>query len=167
MRARKPAVPVEFVVIKTKLADELRMLGTAAFQPRANIQNYQAVMPVSEISQPVFDVEIVQVAANHFFALLGANRGSGWILSLPARDFFWIFHVGKIDHAHRSGRVVGQVNVVAVDKGAVHAAGNRRGVFRNQFRMRRVGSVIERNAVLAIRCAFARDDQNLARPRSS
>ena len=50
MRAREPAVAVKLVVIETELADELRMLGTAAFDSRADIQNDQTVVPVGEIS---------------------------------------------------------------------------------------------------------------------
>ena len=39
MRPREPAVAVKLVVIETELADELRMLGTAALDPRPDIQN--------------------------------------------------------------------------------------------------------------------------------
>src|SRR3989454_10365968 len=108
MGARKPTVPVEFVVIKTKLADQLRMLGTAALQTCADIENDQAIMPVSEIGETVLNIEIVQVTTNHLVTFLGTNRFGGWIFSLPARNLLRIFHVGKIDHAHRAGRVVSQ-----------------------------------------------------------
>src|ERR1700730_16652335 len=114
------------------------MLGAATFQSCADIQNYQAIVPIGEISQTVLHIEIVQVTANYLFAFLGTNRGSRWILSLPAGDFLRVLYVTKIDYTHRSRRVIGQVNVVTVDKRAVHAAGNRRGVFRDQFWMRRI-----------------------------
>src|SRR5882762_4991127 len=100
MGTRKPTVSVEFVVIEAKLSDQLRMLGTAAFQTRAYIQNDQTLMPVSEIGEAILNVEIVQVTTRHLIAFLGANGGGERIFSLPARNFFRILHVSKIDHAH-------------------------------------------------------------------
>src|SRR5437016_7077487 len=131
MRAGEPAIAVKLVVIETKLADELRMLGTPAFDSRAHVENDQTIVPVSEISEPVFNLKIVQITAANLFAFFGANHRGRRILSLPARDFLRIFHVRKIDYAQRPGGIVSQVNVMSVDECAVHAAGNGRGVFRN------------------------------------
>ena len=54
VRSREPAVAVKLVVIETKLTDKLRILRTAAFQSRANVENHQAIVPVSEIRKTVF-----------------------------------------------------------------------------------------------------------------
>ena len=104
----------------------------------------------------------MQITTGNLFAFFGANHRSRRIFGLPASDLFRIFHVRKIDHAHRAGGIVSQVNVMFVDKRAMHAPGDGCGVFRNQFRMRRIGRVVERDAVLAVRRALARDNQNLA-----
>src|SRR4029079_17107852 len=98
--AWRRAIPVKLVVIETKLTDELRMFRTAALDARADIQDHYAVMPIGEISQTIFDVEIVQVAAGDLFTLFGADGADDRILSLPAGDLFRIFHVGEIDHSH-------------------------------------------------------------------
>ena len=56
MRARKPAVAVKFVMIETKLADKLRIFRTAAFQSRADVENHQTIVPVSEICQTILNL---------------------------------------------------------------------------------------------------------------
>src|SRR6266536_1732962 len=50
---------------------------------------------------------------------------------------------------------------MAADERAVHATGHGCRVFRKQFRMRRVGSVIKGDTVFAIRRTLARDHENL------
>src|SRR5947209_7575670 len=128
MRAGQPAVAVEFVVIETELADELRVLGTAAFQSRSYIEDHQPIVPVSEICKTVFDVQVMEVTPGNLFAFFGANRAGHLTLDLPACDFFRVLYVAEIDYPHRAGRVVSQVNIMAVDECAVHTAGDRRGV---------------------------------------
>ncbi len=72
VRAGEPAVAVKLVMIKAKLADELRVFRTAAFHPVADVENDQSVAPVGEIGQAVFDLQIVQIAPADLFAFLGA-----------------------------------------------------------------------------------------------
>jgi hypothetical protein len=50
---------------------------------------------------------------------------------------------------------------MAINKGAVNAAGNGVGVLGNQFWVCGIRRVVEGDAVFAIRRAFARYDQNL------
>src|SRR5215216_2029889 len=106
MCAGKPAVAIEFVVIETQLTNGLRMLGTSAFQSRADVENHQAITPVSEICQTIFDVKIMNVTSGYLFAFLRADHAGKRILSLPSCYFFGVLNVFEIDHAHRAGGVV-------------------------------------------------------------
>ena len=119
-------------------------------------------MPVSEICETIFNLEIVNVSSSDLFAFLRADRRRLADLGLPARDFFRVLHVREIDHSHRAGCIVGEVNVVIIDERAMNAAGDSCRVFRDQFRMSRIGRIVKRDSVLSIRRAFARDHENLA-----
>ncbi len=79
----------------------------------------------------------------------------GRILRFPAGDLLRMFQILKIDDAQRSCSVVGDVDVVAINVGAVHAAGDGRRVFGKNFQMRRIGGVEENDSVLAVRSALA------------
>ena len=72
MGAREPAIAVKFVMIKTQLADKLRILRTAAFHSRADVENDQAIVPVSEICQTIFNLKIVNIASGDVVAFLRA-----------------------------------------------------------------------------------------------
>src|SRR5215213_534057 len=52
----EPPVAVELVVIETILADKLRTLRTAALDSRANVENHEAIVPVSQIREAVFNL---------------------------------------------------------------------------------------------------------------
>ena len=70
VRARQPAIAVQLVVIKTKLAHKLRFLRAAAFDAVADIQNDQSVSPVSEIGQTVLYLQVMQIATVNLFVAL-------------------------------------------------------------------------------------------------
>src|SRR6267143_96419 len=118
------------------------MFGAASLDAFANVKNYQTIAPVSEISEAILDLQIVEVTTDNFaIAATGCNCCSHLARDFPARYFFRILHVGKIDNTHRTSRIVGQVNIVTVDKSTMNAAGDRFGVFGNWLRMRGIGSV--------------------------
>ena len=51
LSACRPTIPaVKFVVIEAQLADELRMLGAAAFDAVPHVENHEAVVPVASRS---------------------------------------------------------------------------------------------------------------------
>ncbi len=101
VRSREPAVAVKFMMIKAQLADELRVLRAATLQAIAHVENYQAIAPISEISQTIFDLHIMQVATNNFpFALSSGNRGRYRAGKLPARYFFRMLYIGEVNHTH-------------------------------------------------------------------
>ena len=105
----------------------------------------------------------MQIAAHTDHAL--AQRRSDHLFlrffRLPARHFFRVRRVRKINHAQRTGGVVGNVRIVSVDKRAVHAARHRLGVFRNYFQVRRVRSVKEHDSILAVRGSLTREHSHL------
>src|SRR5215217_255603 len=123
MRAGQPAVSVEFVVIETQLTDELRMFGAPAFNSRADVENHQTITPVSEICQAIFDVEIMNVTSRYLFAFLRADHAGKRILGLPSCYFLRVLNVFEIDHAHRAGCVIGEINISVVNECAMNAAG--------------------------------------------
>src|SRR5262245_41705843 len=100
MGAGQPAIAIKLVMIETKLADELRMLGTAAFQSGADVQNNDSIVPICEICEAIFDVKIMQVATCDLFAFFGAHGADDGILSLPPCNFFRVLNVGEINHSH-------------------------------------------------------------------
>src|SRR6185503_13122186 len=132
MCACEPAVAIEFVMIKTQLADELRMLRATPFNTFAHIQNYQSIAPVGKVGQAIFDLKIMQVATNNL-ALTGAgrNRCRYLIRNFPTSHFFRMLHIGEINNPHGTRSVVSEVNVMPVDERAVNATRYRFGVFRN------------------------------------
>src|SRR5262249_41859811 len=71
-------------------------------------------------------------------------------------------HVTEVDDAKRACGVVGEIDVMRVDVGTVHAAGDGGGVFRDDGRLHRIGSVKEDDAVFSIGSAFAADDTDFA-----
>src|SRR5438132_9194265 len=146
-------------MIEVKLADHLGVFRTAALHAVTDVENHQTVAPVSEIGQPILNLQIMKIPAPHLIAFTGFDYRSDFIRHFPARDLFWILNVSKIYDAHRSGSIIRQVDVMAVHEGAVHAARDCRGVFGDWLGMRRIGVVIEGDAVLAIRSALARAKQ--------
>src|SRR5258705_8196242 len=98
MGACEPAVAVEFMMIKAQLADELRVLRAATLHAIAHVENYQAVAPIGEIRQTIFDLYIMQVATDNFpVALSGGNRRRYLTGELPARYFFRMLRIGKVN----------------------------------------------------------------------
>src|ERR1051325_12007460 len=122
MRPGQPAVAIKLVMSETQLTHKLRTLRTSAFQSRANVENHEAMVPVSEIRQTILDVDVVNVSPGYCFPFLRADGCSKRILSLPACYFFRVLDVGEIDHAQRARSVIGEVNVMLIDKRAMNAA---------------------------------------------
>jgi hypothetical protein len=52
--------PVERVQIVFVLGDELRVLGAAALYPVPDIEDYQPLIPVAEIRQPIFYIDVME-----------------------------------------------------------------------------------------------------------
>src|ERR1043166_1040889 len=155
MRSRQPTVAVELVVVETKLADKLRMFRTSTFHPGADVEYDQTIVPVSEIRETIFDLEVVKVAPTDLPAFLRRDHFRKRILSLPARYFLRVVHVREIEPTHGAGRVVSKIYVMIVNVSTMHAARHRRCVFRDQLRMRRIGSIVKRDSVFPVRRAFA------------
>src|SRR6185503_2958346 len=155
VRARQPAVAGQLIVIETKLTNQLRTLGTAAFQTSADVEYHQTVVPVSEISQTIFNLKIVNVTSGYLIAFFGFDRGGHLRLGLPARDLFRVLHVLEIDHAHRTRRIVCQVNVMTVDERTVNPTADSGRVFRDELRVRGIRRVVKRDPVLSIRRLLA------------
>src|SRR5258708_9326720 len=90
------------------------MLGTSAFDSLPDIENNRAIAPVSEIRQSVDNLQVVEIAARHrkTAALFRGKRNSHLpgTLDLPARHFFGILHVGKIDHPHGASGVISEID---------------------------------------------------------
>src|SRR5262249_18335459 len=104
VRPWKPAVAVEFVVVHTILTDQLRLLRTPPFDSAADIQNNQAVSPVSQVCEPVFHLNIVQVSsASQYFTIRTGQLSSHRDVRLPPRNLLWILYVFEIDNSHRPG----------------------------------------------------------------
>jgi len=168
MRAGDPAGTVEFVVIKMIAGNQLRMLRAAALDAVADIEDDDAVAPISKIGETVDDLKIVKITASHgeTAARFGGNgnlhRSLAGIFKLPASHFLWIFHIGEIDDAHGASSVVGEIDVMRIDVRTVHAAGDGGGVFGENFGMEGIGGVQEDDAVFAIGCALASDDTDFA-----
>jgi hypothetical protein len=87
-------------MIKSQLAHQLGLLRTAAFNAFADVKNHEAIAPVSEIRETIFDLQVVQVTSADVVAFGGANRCRHFIGNFPARHFFRILDVGKTDHTH-------------------------------------------------------------------
>ena len=101
MGAREPAVAVKLVVVKMQLTYQLRMFRAASLHAVANVENHQAVAPIGEISETIFDLQIMQVATNKF--AVAARRGYRCrycASDFPTRHFFRMLHVREINHAH-------------------------------------------------------------------
>ena len=80
------------------------------------------------------------------------------IFRLPAGHFLGMLRVLEVDDAQRSGGIVGEIDVVAIDVSAVHAAAHGRGVFGKHLEMRGVGGIEEHDTVFAVRSPFAGED---------
>src|SRR5271167_2190865 len=142
-------------MVEVVLADQLGILRAASGHAVTDIEDDQSITPVREIGETVFHLQVVQITPAGHRAVLGFHADGGGILRLPARDFFRMFHILKINHAHRARGIVGEIHVVTIDVGAVHAAADRRGVFGKNFQMRRVGGVEENDSVFAVGRSFA------------
>ncbi len=136
MSARQPAVAVKFVVVEMVLADQLGILRAASGHAVAHIEDDQSISPVREIGEPILHLQVVQITAAGHGSVLGFHADDRRILRFPARNFLGMFHILKIDDAQRARGIVGKVNVVTIDVGAVHAAADRRRVFGKNFQMR-------------------------------
>src|SRR5258706_6346169 len=130
------------------------MLGTSAFDSVPNIENNRAMAPVSEIRQPVDNLQVVEIAARHrkTAALFRGKRNSHLpgTLHLPARHFFGILHVGKIDYPHGASGVISEIHIMKINKSAMHAPGDRSWVFRRNFGMHGVGSARKTDSVFPL-----------------
>src|SRR4030081_3489790 len=116
------------MMVETQLADKFRMLGAASPDPFAYIQNHQTIAPVSEISEPILDLQIVEVTADNFPIATGRGYHCGHLTgNFPPRHFLRILHIGKVDNAHGTCGIVGQVNKMTVNKSAVYSARHRLG----------------------------------------
>src|SRR5580692_6641904 len=142
------------------------MFGTSALDAVANVKDHHAIAPVRQVGEPIEHLNVVKVAADHGESAAGFLRNRNahlrGTLYLPTRHFLGIFHVGEIDNAKRAGGIVGEIHVVSVDVGAVHAAGYRGAVFGNNFGMHRVGRVQKNDTVFAAGSTFAGDDADFA-----
>src|SRR5262245_22735147 len=101
VRSRYPSIAVQLAVIETQLADEPRVFRAAAFDAVADIEDHQAVTPVREISQSVFNLNVVQITS--FLELSTCDTAGDFrptSFGLPSRNLFRILHVLEIDHAH-------------------------------------------------------------------
>src|SRR5262245_35932826 len=107
MCAGHPAIAVEFVVIETKLTNELGMLRTAAFDAFTDVEDDKAVAPVAHVNQSVHNLDVMKIAAAHERLVAAFDFFGGCCFSLPAGDFLWCFGVLEVDNAQRTCRVVG------------------------------------------------------------
>ena len=64
------------------------MLGAAAFNAVADVENDHAIAPVGEIGETVLYVQIVEIASRFRGAHRPGDGLGGGIFSLPARYFF-------------------------------------------------------------------------------
>src|SRR5579864_2297112 len=103
----------------------------------------------------------MQVAAARHRSHLGIQRDNRWVLYLKSRNFLRMLRVLEIDDTHRAGRIIGEIDIMTIDIGAVHAAANRGRVLREHLQMRGIGSVEEDDAVLAIGRSLPREDAYL------
>src|SRR5687768_9702974 len=100
MRAREPAIAVKLVVIKTQLTDKLWVFRAAALDAGADVKNHQAVVPISEISQAILHLEIVQITPGGRLGFFSTNESGVLRFGLPTRDLLRILYVREIDDAH-------------------------------------------------------------------
>ena len=108
------------------LRNELRVLRTASLDAVADVENHQALIPVAQVGEPVFHIDVVHVVAGFV--------GPG----LPPGHLPRLVRIADVDHPKRAGRVVGQIDVAPVDEGTVHTTGDRLGELRDRLGMRRV-----------------------------
>ena len=102
-------------MIEVILAYELGIFGTSSCHAIADVENDQSIAPVGEISETVFDLQIVEITAAGHRSLFGVNADDGGILRFPASHLFGMFRILEIDNAQRSRRVVGDVDVVSIN----------------------------------------------------
>src|SRR5258706_6672849 len=147
------------------------MLGTSAFDSVPYIENNRTIAPVSEIRQSVDNLEAAEIAARHrkTAALFRGKRNSHLpgTLHLPARHFFGILHVGKIDYPHGASGVISEIHIMRINISAMHAPGDRSCVFRKNFGMHRVASVEKNDSVFPAGRTFAGDDADLSIGRNT
>src|SRR4051794_17602165 len=108
-------IPVQGVEVVLVLGDQLGVGRTAALDSLAYIENHQSFVPVTQISQPVLDVDIMQEVAG----LIGAG--------LPAGHLLRLIGIADVDHRERAGGVIGQVDVTLINERAVDPAGDSLG----------------------------------------
>src|SRR5262245_22120481 len=99
MSAGEPAWPIEFRIVEAKLAYKLRMFRTAALNSIANIEDHEPVPPITQVSQAVDDLNVVQIASAHLRPLAVLHFSCVGIFDLPTSDFHWILRIFEIDHA--------------------------------------------------------------------
>src|SRR5690606_22178151 len=145
---------VELVEVVLVLHHQLRVGGTAALHAVANVQHYQAVVPVAQVRQAVLHVHVVQRAA-----------GVGPV-GAPLRGFLRMVRVADVHDVDGAGAVVGQVDVGAVlllpvHERRMHAGVDAFGEFGDDLRVRRVLDGSDDDPVLPVRRAFTGKDQEL------
>src|SRR5580704_18292566 len=160
MCSSQPAIAIKFVVIEAILADQFGIFRAAAAHAVTHVEDDQAIAPVSQISQAIFYLQVVQITSAGHRSHFCVQGDDGRILGLPACNFFGMFGVLKINDAQRAGGVVSQIYVVPVDVRAVHAAADGGRVFGENFQMGSVGGVKENNSILAVGRAFASEDSD-------
>ena len=141
-------------------AHELGVIRAPALDPGPDVENDGAVFEVRQIGEAVLDLDIVEISAGGGPGLLIGEQVR--VLDLPVTNLAGIAGVAEIDHPHHPGAVVGQVDVVSVDEGAVDPRGHRRGVLGEHLRSERIGQIEEDDPVLPVRGALAGDHPDLA-----
>src|SRR6185503_9897655 len=110
-------------MIKAQLTYKLWVFGAAALDAISNVENDQAIAPIGEIGQSVFDLQIMQVTTNDFtIAINGSNRGRYCAGNFPTGHFFRMLYISEINYAHRARRVIRQVHIMPVDERAMDAS---------------------------------------------
>src|SRR5262249_19146052 len=115
MRAGKPSRPVQFCVIEAKLTHQLRMLRASPLDSLTDVENAEPVSPVAHVNQAIHNLNVVQIASTYERVVTVLDFLRHGVFNLPARDLFWILRILEIDNAKRAGRVIRQIDVVAVD----------------------------------------------------
>src|SRR6202011_554190 len=121
--AGEPTVSGKLEVIVFVLGDEFRMLWRTAPDAVTDVEDYKAIAPVGEIDKPIHHLEVMEETAARKHAVNGLD-GDGSGVGLPARYFFRVLGILKVDDAQGAGGVVIQVDIVSVDVGAVDSAGD-------------------------------------------
>ena len=129
--------------------------GEPPLMPLPTSRIDQSVVPVAQVGEAVLDVDVVQRPAR-----VGT-------VGLPLGHLARMIRIADVDHVHRAGAVVGEVDVgavlgLAIDERAVDARRHAVGELGDHLGMGRVLGVRDHDAVLPVGRAFAGEDDGLA-----